>query len=57
MDFTQREYTYKYFTFLDVISAIGGVNAFIGPLVRNLAPFVMLYFMYKLAVIIKGKYL
>lgn len=57
MDFTQREYTYKYFTFLDVISAIGGVNAFISPIVKNLAPLFMLYFMYRLAVIIKGKYL
>jgi hypothetical protein len=56
-DFTRREYTYKYFTILDIISAIGGVNAFIGPLVRKLAPFLMLLFMFKLAVIIKGKYL
>ena len=57
MDFTQREYTFKYYTILDVISAIGGVNAFIAPVMSKLAPLFVLGFLFKLAVIIKGKYM
>ena len=56
-DFTQRKYYWSYFTFLDVVSAIGGVNAAISPILNKFAPLFMLYFMYALASIIKANYL
>ena len=40
-----------------MVSAIGGANAAISPTLRKLAPLFMLYFLYALACIIKGKYL
>jgi|TARA_B110000285_G_scaffold198633_1_gene231224 hypothetical protein len=57
MDFTQRKYFWSYYTILDVVSAIGGVNAAFSPLLKRLAPWFMLYFLYALACIIKEKYL
>jgi hypothetical protein len=39
------------------VSEIGGVNAAFSPVLKKLAPFFMLYFLYALAVIIKDKYL
>jgi hypothetical protein len=41
---------------MDVVAAVGGVNAAFTPLLKKLAPFFMLYFLYALACIIKGKY-
>lgn len=57
MDFTQRQYSWSYYTILDVISAIGGVNAAFAPILKKIAPVFMLYFLYCLASIIKDKYL
>ena len=57
MDFTQRKYFWSYYHVLDVVSAIGGVNAAFAPLLKKIAPWFMLYFLYALACIIKGKYL
>ena len=42
---------------LDVISAIGGVNAAISPILNKLAPLFVIYFLLALSTIIKGKYL
>ena len=57
MDFTQRKYYWSYYTILDVVSAIGGVNAAFTPLLKKVAPWFMLYFLFALARILKDKYL
>ena len=57
LDFTQRKYFWSYFAFMDVVSAIGGVNAAITPLMKKFAPWFMVYVLYALAKIIKNKYL
>ena len=57
LDFTERKYYWTYFTFLDIISAIGGINAAFTPLLKKIAPWFMIAFLYALANIIKGKYL
>ena len=57
MDFTQRKYFWSFFTFMDVVSAIGGVNAAFTPILKKIAPWYMLYFLYALASILKDKYL
>lgn len=57
LDFTQRKYFWSYFHIMDVVSAIGGVNAAFTPLAKKLAPWFMIYFLYALAKIIKNKYL
>ena len=53
-DFTQRVYSYSYFTVGDILSKIGGLSASIMPIVGRFAPFFALYFMLELAAIIKG---
>ena len=56
-DFTQRKYFWSFYHFMDIVSAIGGVNAAFTPLLKKLAPFFMIAFLIALASIIKGKYL
>lgn len=52
-DFTERQFTFKYFLFMDILASIGGLNAFITPLVSKLVPFFVIAFLFRLAKIIK----
>jgi hypothetical protein len=54
-DFTQRVFSYNYFTFADILSRIGGLQGSIMPLLGQLTPLFMLYFLVKLCEIIKEK--
>ena len=54
-DFTQRVFTYNYYTFSDILSRIGGLQGSIMPLLAQIAPLFVLYFLYKLCKIIKQK--
>lgn len=51
-DFTEKQYTFKYFMFMDILASIGGLNAFITPLVSKLIPFFVIAFLFRLAKII-----
>ena len=53
MNFVERRFTIKYFTFFDILTRIGGFRASIMPFINYLAPLVVLYFLIKLAKIIK----
>ena len=52
-DFTERHFTFAYFNNLDILASIGGLNAFITPLVSKLVPFFVIAFLFRLAKIIK----
>ena len=45
-DFTERKYTYHYFTTRDIITNIGGLNMSITKLLDLVAPFFVMYFLY-----------
>ena len=49
--FTERRFTYSYFSMQDVFKQIGGINAFIKPFFGALGPFLVFYFLYMLSVI------
>ena len=51
-NYIERIYTYKYYDFNDVLKGIGGLNAFIGPIIAKIAPYFIIYFLYSLAKII-----
>jgi hypothetical protein len=53
MNFVQREYTFTYVHFGDIMSAIGGINAFLTPLVAKLVPLFVLWFLFELGKIIQ----
>jgi hypothetical protein len=57
LDFTQRKYFWSYFHIMDVVAAVGGVNAAFTPILKKLAPFFMLWFLFALARIIKNNYI
>ena len=50
-----RVFTYNYYTFSDILSRIGGLQGSIMPLLAQIAPLFVLYFLYKLSEIIKQK--
>ena len=52
-DFTQRVYSYSYFTVSDILAKMGGLSASIMPIIGRLAPFFALYFLLELSAIIK----
>lgn len=52
-DFTQREYTLKFYTFDDILAKVGGLRASIMPILAFFAPLLVLYFLFELASIIK----
>ena len=52
MNYVQREYTFKYVGWGDIMSAIGGINAFLTPIVRNIMPLFILWFLFELAKIV-----
>jgi len=55
MNFVERSYTLKYFTVFDIMSKIGGFRASIMPIVGELAPFFVLFFLVSLSQIIQEK--
>ena len=54
-DFTERKYTYHYFTTRDIITNIGGLNVFIVKLLGIVAPFFVMYFLYCLGKLLQEK--
>ena len=56
VDFTEREYIYQYFSYLDIIQQLGGINAFFMELINLLAPISILLFLIKLSKIIIFNY-
>ena len=52
-DFTQREYTLKFYDFGDILAKIGGLRASIMPFFLFFAPLLVLYFLIELAKITK----
>ena len=48
-DFTETRFTFKYFLFMDILASIGGLNAFITPLMSKLVPFFVIAFLFRLA--------
>jgi len=53
-DFTQREYTLKFYDFGDILAKIGGLRASIMPFFLFFAPLLVLYFLIELAKITKA---
>lgn len=47
--YIERIYTYKYYGISDIMAGIGGMNAFVGPLLRALIPYFVVLFLYQLA--------
>ena len=54
-NYVQTQYEIQYFRLINVISSIGGVNAFFGPLLNVMTPILGLNFLYKLSEIIKDR--
>ena len=55
-DFTERVYTVNYFGYLDIISAIGGLNSSANLFMGFLMPLFMFIFLYSLAMVVKERY-
>ena len=55
-DYIERIYKYKYFGFDDIMGSIGGINAFIKPLLGSIVPYFVIYFLYSLSKILLYKY-
>lgn len=54
-DFTQREYTIKFFDFWDILAKIGGLRAAIFPFFMFFMPLLVLYFLIELSTITKER--
>ncbi len=46
VDYVERLYTFKYFSIGDVIHAIGGLNAFIGPILKWLVIGFIIFYLF-----------
>jgi hypothetical protein len=55
-DFTERQFQYRYNGLSDVMGSIGGLNAFIKPILGYATPYFILIFMYMLSRIIWHRY-
>jgi hypothetical protein len=55
-DYTERIFIYKYFGTGDIMAGIGGIMGFIGPILANLNPYFVMYFLYKLSKAIWTRY-
>lgn len=55
-DFTERIYIYKYYGVNEIMTGIGGLQAFLNPIIKSILPFFTMYFMYYLAKILWYKY-
>ena len=51
-DFTERIYDVHYYSFLDILSQLGGLRASILPILQYFMPLLTLHFLWKLANII-----
>ena len=54
-DFTERQVTYEYYHVADIVSQIGGIFAFIRPILDLITPLFILYFLYSLAIILNSQ--
>jgi len=52
-DFTERVFSYHFYTFLDILATLGGLNASIGPLLRLFGPLFVFAFLWNLSTIIR----
>jgi hypothetical protein len=48
-DFTEREYSIKYFDAMDIVATLGGINGFLKPVLGVFGPLFILYFLILLA--------
>lgn len=55
VDYTERKYIHQYYTIGDIMSAIGGINAFFRPIVSFLAPIWIIIFLSDLSRIFQEK--
>jgi len=55
-DFTERVFNYKYFGKADILSEVGGISAFVYPILKNLTPYFVMFFLYSLANVLWYKY-
>jgi hypothetical protein len=55
-DFTEREYSIKYFDVMDIVATLGGINGFLKPVLGVFGPLFILYFLILLANILIDKY-
>ena len=54
-DYIEKEFTTSYFSVMDIMSKVGGLQASVMPLMRIATPFFMLRFLLDLSVIIRNK--
>ena len=55
-DYTERIYIYKYYGFGDLMSGIGGTNAFVNPILGSATVFFIINFLYTMAKMLIFKY-
>ena len=55
VDFSERTLKYTYFTLFDIFIGIGGLKAFIEPFLAISVPFVIIYTIYQISVILRMK--
>ena len=55
-EFIQRIYKYKFFGISDIMGGIGGLNAFINPVLKSMIPYFIVYFLFSLSKILWFKY-
>ena len=55
LDFTERQYTIKYYGIADILAKVGGMKASVLPIINSLLPLLAFYFLYCLACIISRK--
>ena len=54
-DFTERIFKLSYFSVFDIMSIIGGFQASLTPIINQIMPFFVLYYMFQLSEIIRDK--
>ena len=55
-DFTERKFIFKYYGKADIMAGIGGIGAFIYPILGYLTPYFVIYFLYSLSNVLWFKY-
>lgn len=55
-DYIERIYIYKYYGLADIMSGIGGLKAFVDPIMNSMKPYFVIWFLYQLAKILWFKY-
>jgi len=55
-DFTERIYIYQYMGVNDIIKSVGGINAFIFPILALATPYFVIYFLHNLSKIFAYRY-